>query len=411
MTFKNVAEAFNYYRNYSIEQIEQRAAQLKGVIDTDPNADITSINIEIEGLKQAKENQQDKQNNQKDVDQRSFNPITGMNFDLGQKVPKDDIYASAEYRSAFLKTMLGQKLTDVETKTYKRAMELAELEKRADAFSTTTSAAAVLPTTTLNEVVSKARTMGGLISEARDFAIPTKLAVPIGTPSTKAQWHTQGVPVESEEPDVDYVAFDGHELIKVFSISAAVRRMSIDAFEAYLVEELTACTLEAIADALVNGTGEGQGTGVLLGVTWGVTNAFTYADAPAYADFAKMLGMLKRGYGAGAKFAMSNSTLYNQVYTLTDLNERPIFVPDPRNDDIGRILGKEVVVDDYIPDGTILVGNWRYMGYNIPEGILVEVSRDSSFRSGLIDYRALAIADTRPLVEEAFVKLDKEIVG
>ena len=406
MTFKNVAEAFNYYKNHNLDQIEQRAAQLKGVIDTDPTADITAINIEIEGLQQAKANVQEKEN----VQRSQFNPITGMSFEQ-PKVPEGDIFASAEYRSAFLKRLLGQKLNDVENQTFKRAMEIADAEKRADAFNTSTNSAAVLPTTTLNEIISKARTMGGLLAECRDFNVPTKLAIPIATPSTKAQWHTQGQPVESEKAETVSVIFDGHELIKVFSMSAAVKRMSIDAFEAYLVDELTACVLEAIADSIVNGTGLGQGTGVLEGVTWDSTNSFTYTDAPEYADFAKMLGALKRGYGAGAKFAMSNSTLYNMVYTLTDLNGRPLFVPDPRNDEIGRVLGKEVVVDDYLEDGIIIVGNWKYMGWNLPEGILLEVSRDSSFRSGLVDYRALAIADTKPLVEEAFVKLSAEVAG
>ena len=118
-----------------------------------------------------------------------------------------------------------------------------------------------------------------------------------------------------------------------------------------------------------------------------------------------MLGKLKRGYGAGAKFAMSNATLYNHVYSIVDLNERPIFITDPKNEAIGYILGKEVVIDDNMADGDIILGNFEYMGYNMPQGILIEVSRESSFKSGLIDYRALAIADTRPLVEEAFIKL------
>ena len=47
------------------------------------------------------------------------------------------------------------------------------------------------------------------------------------------------------------------------------------------------------------------------------------------------------------------------------------------------------------------------MGYNIPQGIIVETSRESSFKSGLIDYRAMAIADTKPLVDEAFIKLSR----
>ena len=36
---------------------------------------------------------------------------------------------------------------------------------------------------------------------------------------------------------------------------------------------------------------------------------------------------------------------------------------------------------------------------------MLESSRESSFRSGLIDYRAMTVADTRVLVDEAFVKL------
>ena len=102
---------------------------------------------------------------------------------------------------------------------------------------------------------------------------------------------------------------------------------------------------------------------------------------------------------------MNNATLYKSVYGLVDANGRPIFIQDPKNEAIGYILGKEVVIDDNIADGDIYLGNFDYMGYNIPQGILIEVSRESSFKSGLIDYRALAIADTKPLVAEAFIKL------
>lgn len=60
MKFNTVAEAFNHYRTATLDQIERRAAEIKGTIETDPNADITSLNIEIAGLNQAKENQQSK---------------------------------------------------------------------------------------------------------------------------------------------------------------------------------------------------------------------------------------------------------------------------------------------------------------------------------------------------------------
>jgi HK97 family phage major capsid protein len=404
MKFKTIAEAFNYYRNHSVVDIEKRAQEIGQLIDKDPNADIESLNIELDGLKEAKKNIEERSAGNPGAAGSGFNPITGMSFNQNQnRVPEgDQLFASAEYRSAFYKTLLNQKLNEVET----AIMKQAGLEKRADAFNTLSNSAAVLPTQTLNEVISKARKIGGLISVCRQFNVPANLAVPIGTPSTKAAWHVEGAPVTTENNTPVNVTFGAFELIKIFSMSAAAQKMTISAFESYLIDELNKCIMEAIADSLVNGTGTTQGTGVLTGVTWDTSNSFTYSktSGPAYKDFTKMLAMLKRGYSAGAKWAMSNATLYNNVYGVVDGNNRPIFITDPKTEDIGYILGKPVVVDDNIVDDTITLGNFDYMGFNIPLGVLIETSRDSSFKSGLIDYRALAIADTKPLVTEAFIK-------
>ena len=404
MKFKNIAEAFNYYRNHSIADIEKRTAEIGNLINTDPNINIQELNIELEGLKQAKEN----------IEERSqgnpqFNPITGMNFNRGTERVAGDVFESTEYRNAFFKTMLGQKLTVEEERTFKRAMEIVDTEKRADSFSTTTNSAAILPTHTLNEIIKKARTMGGLISHCRSFNIPSNIVVPIGTPSTKAKWHTEGEKVDSENPSegIAKVSFGAYEIIKIFSISASSKKMSISAFESYIIEELTNCVMECIADSLVNGTGASQGTGIATGITWNGANSFTFTDKVAYTDLTQMLAKLKRGYSAGAKWAMNNATLYNSIYGIVDTTGRPIFIADPKNENIGYILGKPVVIDDNIPDDTIFLGNFNYLGYNIPEGIVVETSRESSFKYGVIDYRALAIADTKPLVAEAFLKLSK----
>jgi len=405
MKFKTIAEAFNHYMNSSIQDIEKRAKEIKQIVDTDPNADIASLNIELEGLKQAKANIE--QRSQKPAQQ--FNPITGASFETGAsyEAREGDVFASPEYRSAFFKTLLGQELTDHENAAFKRAMDIVKAERRADAFNTVTSAAAVLPTATLNEVIKKARTMGGLLPVCRGFNLPTNISVPVGTPATKASWHTEGQAVESEKNTVAAVSFNGYEILKVFSISAAAKKMSISAFESYIIDELNACVMECIADALVNGTGEGQGTG-LESITWTAgTNAVEYANGstPEYKDFVAAMALLKRGYSQGAKWAMNNATLYTHVYGIVDQNKRPIFIADPKNESIGYILGREVVIDDNIADGDIYLGNFNYMGYNLAEGIVIEVSRESSFRSGLIDYRALAIADCKPIVTEAFVKL------
>ena len=403
MKFKTVAEAFNFYRNKTVEEMEDRAAAINADIDSNPNADIEAYNIELRGIKEAKEN----------VELRSATQAAGLNLVTGRSLkgeePKTfegDVEATPEYRSAFYKTLMGQKLNDSEKAAFN-----AVVEKRTDAFSSSTDVAAAIPTQTLNEVLKKARTMGGLIAEARAFHMPANIAIPVGTPSSNAAWHTEGAAVETEKLTIDSVTFGGYEIIKIFSISAKVKTMTISAFESYLVDELTACVMGTINTALISGTGSGQGTGLETGVTWvDDTNAIKVAktDSFTYANVVAAVALLKRGYSQGAKWAMNNKTLYNVFYGMEDANKRPIFIADPKNESVGKILGFDIVIDDNINDNVAYIGNYsKYLGYNMPMGISLESSRESSFKSGLIDYRAMAIADCKPLINEAFVKLYK----
>lgn len=414
MKFKTIAEAFNFYKDYTADQLEQRAAEIKGLIERDANVDINALNIELMGIKEAKENLASKQSETRGA---AMNLITGQSQGAKPTFDAETVFDTKEYRNAFLKTLVGQQLNEVEKDAYNVAMK--EAEKRNDEYNTSSNAAAVLPTTMLNEIIKKARTMGGLMAECRAFSVPTKIAIPVGTPGSKASWHTEGAAVETEKATVTNITFDGYEIIKIFSISAKVRKMSISAFESYLVDELTACVMECIADALVNGDGSGEGTGLEEGVTWvktaGATqNAVEVASNKdiAYADVIAAAALLKRGYAQGAKWAMNNKTLYSVFFTMSDSNAQPIFVAktlgEAKAGDVGRILGFDVVIDDNIADNVIYLGNYaKYMGYNMPEGIVIETSKDSGFRKGLIDYRAMAIADCKPIVADAFVKLYK----
>lgn len=409
MKFKTVAEAFNHYRNKTIAELEQRAKEIQGIIDTDSEADIEALNIELRGIKEAREN----------IELRSAaNPASGLNVITGTNPQQqqggvtfgDNVFDTKEYRSAFFKTLLGQQLSSVEKAAFDAGMR--EAEKRTDYFTSSTDAQYVIPTETLNEIIVKARKKGGMLSVCRAFTMPTKISVPVATPGSAAGWHTEGQAVDGEKVTPAAVVFDGYEILKIIAISAKVRKMTIPAFEAYLVEELTACVMATLEDAVVNGTGSGQGTGVLSGVTWVKTSGSTQnavevaaAGTFKYADVVKTVSLLKRGYANGAKWVMNNAMLYNVFYGMEDSVERPIFIADPKSEGIGKILGFEVVIDDNMPANTAIFGNFNYMGYNLPEGIAIEVSRESSFRKGLIDYRAMAIADCKPIVTDAFVKL------
>jgi HK97 family phage major capsid protein len=243
--------------------------------------------------------------------------------------------------------------------------------------------------------------------------MPTKISIPIATPTANASWHAEGAAVDTEEPSITNITFDGYEILKIFSISVKVKTMTINAFENYLAEELTACVMGTINAALVSGTGSGQGTGLESGITWVKTSGSTqnavevaHGSDVAYSDVVATAALLKRGYAQGAKWAMNNKTLYTVFYGMVDDNGRPVFIADPKNEGVGKILGFDVVIDDNITDDVAYLGAYsKYLGYNMPMGITLDSSKDSSFKSGRIDYRAMAIADCKPILTEAFVKL------
>ena len=341
--------------------------------------------------------------NAQEEEKAMFNPITA-NLEATHNTVTDT-HAAPEYRTAFYKTLMGKELTDGEN----RAFAAAQAEKRADAFNTLSSSAAVIPTTTLNEVVKQARGVNGLFDEIRLFSVPNNLSVPVGTPGDAASWHTEGAPVERKDVTTAAVTFTGRELIKVLSMYAAVKRMDIYAFERYIKDELKASIADAIGAAIVSGTGSGQPVGILSGVTWNNKNCIQTAELTAD-NLLAAIALLPAGYAAGAKFAMSTATLFGQVYPIKDGNERYFFT-DPERGGVRRLFGFEIVLDDNIPAGTILFGNFRYYGVNIPQGVAVEVSRESGFTSGLIDYRALCIADGKPIVPGAFVKVEVQAAG
>ena len=405
MKFKTVAEAFNYYRTKSVEEMEARAAAINAAIDSDPNADVEAFNIELRGIKEAKENAELRSTG------AGLNLITGRSTEAEEpKTFAEDAVSTLEYRNAFYKTLLGRKLSANEQAAFNAANK-----RGTDYYNDSSNAAVVIPTQTLNEIIKKARTQGGLIGEARAFHMPSKISIPIGTPASNASWHTEGAAENTDKISLSYVAFDGYELIKIFSISVKVKAMSISAFEAYLAEELTNCIMGTLNAALVSGTGSGQGTGLEEGITWVETAGATQnavevaaADDVTYADVVATVALLKRGYAQGAKWAMNNKTLYNVFYGMVDEVKRPVFIADPKSEGVGKILGFDIVIDDNIADNVAYLGNYsKYLGYNMPMGITLESSRESSFTKGLIDYRAMAIADCKPLLADAFVKLYK----
>ena len=85
---------------------------------------------------------------------------------------------------------------------------------------------------------------------------------------------------------------------------------------------------------------------------------------------------------------MSTNTLYKQIKKIKDDEKRPIF--DPAQN---KVLGRDVVECDDVPDGTIIFGDFGEYMFNWNKDAVIDKSAEVAFKSGDSVFRILALVD------------------
>ena len=147
----------------------------------------------------------------------------------------------------------------------------------------------------------------------------------------------------------------------------------------------------------------------MTGITWDVNNSHEWAAGSAitYDDLVDGLALLPTMYHPNAVFVMNRKMLFGGIRKIKTDDKQPIFTYNPQDAARNSILGYPVIVDDYMPDNTILLGDFSYYYWNFAQAPTIETSRDAGFRSGKVVYRGLAVADGKPALAEAFVKISQ----
>lgn len=380
-----------------LQEIEQRKAEIRSLLEGADPVDLDGLEKELRELNEEKSQIEKRYAMAKGID-AGFVPV--------QIIPQEnekrgvhsmeviDIRDTAEYRSAFLKNLQGKELNDVE----KRALSTAA-----------NSAGAAVPTQTFNSIIDKLRQTSVLFTRISVSFIPGNISFVVANAKNAAAWKVQNNAGTAADDTVVNVNLSGFELIKLVEISAAAQAMTIDAFEAYIVAEIGRQMAIALENAILNGTGSGQPTGILSGVTFNASNSLTWAAnaSVAYDNLVDGLALLPTMYHPTAVFVMNRKTLFSGIRKIKATDGQPIFTYNPQDAARAAILGYEVIVDDYIADDTILLGDLNYYRMNFSLNPTIESSRDAGFNNAKTTFRGLAVVDGKPVLDEAFVKISK----
>lgn len=323
------------------------------------------------------------------------NPITGANGssddpEEGEEETRN-IADTAEYRNAWLKNIRSLKLNKAE----QRAMTTAAA-----------SAGAAIPTITANKIIEKVGQYCPMLDRIDLLRVPGGVSIPTEGATVEAQNHTEGATISGDNDTLGSVVLRAYEVTKLVTISKSVERMSINAFEAWLVKKIAREIAKKISKLIFLGTGTNQAQGVNA-ITWNATNSVTVAAnaSATEANITTLVGLLDGDYDDGAEWYMKKQTFFSDFHPLMNNSKNNLVTYDPASGKY-RIMGYDVNFDSRLTLHEAILGNFP-LGYagNMPEDITVTsafVTRENSY-----DFLGCAMFDGKVQAVEAFVKLIK----
>ena len=260
--------------------------------------------------------------------------------------------ASPEYREAFFRTLQGVQLTPVQERAF---------------VHTTANTDAVLPKQTLDGIWSQMAEQHPILGDVNkmvtgavvDFIRHT--AIVDGDAASVAE----GVANDDEENTFVRVTISGKDFSKHIDLSYRLKAMAIDAFEAYIVKEISDRLASALAADVI-----AQIKTDLAAANKVPTAAATLAKADLLAAFGKI-----KNAGSLVVYAGRNA-IYNSIFALEGADGLVAFVGNYQDAPLGRLLGATIKQEDALGDDEILILDPKQFNWVVVQDIMIERDRD-----------------------------------
>ena len=382
-----------------LQEIEQRLSVIKTEIDS-PEANLDALETEINELTEERKGVLDKVEKRKNLvngivnlpKENVIKEFIPESEERNMEFTKENVLKSAEYRSAFFKTLQGKELNEAE----KRAMT-----------SAAASAGAAIPTETANVLVQKMLETAPLLAEITLLRIAGNITIATGLERDSAYQHTENEAITASTDVLASVTLAGYEFFKLVSISKTVQTMAIDAFEGWLTDALYEDIALKIENSIIYGGGSSAPGGLASITLTAGTNLISTTASITYKDVCDLMTYPEKGLRKGAKFLCNSTFPYTQLAGIKDDQKRPIFVQSMAEGVPDRLMGKEVLISDEVNDDELYYGQFKKIFGNLSSDITVESSTQSGFRNGTIAYRGGALFDCNVPAPRAFGKFKK----
>ena len=370
------------FKNMTVEELEARRVQIGEEVEKD-GADLDALEAEIKGIKAELEARKEAAAKKAEIRNAVASgagsviaeaPQTPIPTE-GRKMYKID---SIEYRDAWTKKIIGR--------------ELNEEERTALG-----AAGAVIPTMTVNAVWDKLTAKTELLGKVDVSQFPTYVRFPKATTKAAATGQAVGTTITESSDVVGYVDLIPNEYVKLLTVGADIDHMAVSAVHDWIVNNLVESIRAEINKDIVVGTGTNELKGILASVT---ADSTAIPATVTKASLLKIMGALGSNYQAGAVWIMTPAMFYENVMTITALNDYII-----NNGFEFKLFGHDVVLMSEAlvsSKETILYGDPKAYKLNIFKAL--EVKPFETATTTNIQFRGATMADGELIDAAAFVR-------
>lgn len=315
-----------------------------------------------------------------------------------------EAFETEAYKNAWAKTLMGRSLSDDESKTYKMVNE--------EFTHTTGNTSVVIPKSVAAGIWEIAGEMYPYFADVSKTYVNGVFSMIKDDTSTDSTWYKEDEPTEDGKETFKEFNLSGCELSRSITVSWKLKEMAINDFIPYIQRKMAKKMGAGAGYGATHGAGakaetgkpEPMGTITALLKEEGTPQVVTYTDKPSYSDITKTRAKIKSGYGAGLSIYANSETIWNRLANIMDSNKRPIFIPDPTNQGVFRILGMVVKEDDSMGEGEILFSNAKD-GYHMNINKEISMMTEEHVKKRRTDYCGYAIMDGNILTNKAHALL------
>lgn len=406
------------------------AAEVRALTEqrADLQADIDDVTAEIAEI-EAEEAEEQRSASTIPANAQPVNAdiLAGFSAQPTQQRSTENIYESMEYRTAFMNyVQRGVKIpADIVAKCNEYRNSLPA-EQRSGVAITTADTGAAIPMTVMREVINTIRKRyGNLYAKVTKTSVAGGVAYPVGALQASFKWISESTVSPRQKTSAlakVQFAYNTAEIRIAQSFLSAL--LTVSDFESKLIEVIVIAYLQAMDNAIVNGTGDGMPLGILNDAS--VTNIveMTAANMSNWTAWRKnFFAKLPLGYRDG-EFIFAMSTVDSYLETMADNNNNPIFrqatglvvndgdARDPNGTFFGRNIS--LVEPDILPDfdtaseGDVIGIFWNPKDYAINENFGFTMRRYFDDETNEWVDKALVVVDGKILNPNGFYLIKKK---